>query len=261
MSNPAEEFEENEDVPLLQDMLRFFAASNLSALPYGPITNPLDHSPIWFGYPGSKLANRLDMDLESAAARPVSKGMNLPLFGTFFIMKKATVDGNRYHTAPYNVTCNLWNTSYGLDVGFKSGDQSTEIRELRRLEPKHISANTDRSVDDYTLEDRAYAVYAIALFNMLETYIDATKGGIFGVESQVLRTSLGTCPELSSIISEETAHSEAYMCRNRTVFRAVEDLSLNFTLSPWRHPHCPPIPPSPQRSLAQSIDILTTGRT
>lgn len=149
-------------------------------------------------------------------------------------------------TKKYDIPCMLWNTSYTVLFSSAGAEQSTSITRMERTEEVHI--NGSMSAINFTLSQRAYKGYSEAFMELLTgsispaegIYRDYSKSGESSsyTESscnkgpkELLSTTLAYCPEFDPLYNGTGRRENPTMCRNGTLLKAIEDLSLNVTLS------------------------------
>lgn len=136
-------------------------------------------------------------------------------------------------TKGQNLTCNLWNTTYHVLFNFTATEQSTTITHLNKTAAVHVTPGDVPTA--YTASQVAYSGYSAAIRSILAVQIGISAMGTNNnPEAFLLKTSLASCPELMATLGDASDYidtSQAYMCRNASIARAIEDLSHNFTLS------------------------------
>lgn len=136
-------------------------------------------------------------------------------------------------TKGQNLTCNLWNTTYHVLFNFTATEQSTTITHLNKTAAVHVTPGDVPTA--YTDSQVAYSGYSAAIRSILAVQIGISAMGTNNnPEAFLLKTSLASCPELMATLGDASDYidtSQAYMCRNASIARAIEDLSHNFTLS------------------------------
>ncbi|KAL4997220.1 hypothetical protein BDV10DRAFT_170108 [Aspergillus recurvatus] len=148
-------------------------------------------------------------------------------------------------TQPTELVCQLWNTSYVVDLHF---DES--VQTLTPLSIDHVAySNWSENAGSVSLiQDGGPTVnggfyVTHMLFSSLikgETLIGSTGAVWENMTSQttlarmsIAQTGLFACPEMwnTSAYAYSYGNVSTTSCRNRTLARAIEDLSHNFTYS------------------------------
>ncbi|KAL4990467.1 hypothetical protein BDW68DRAFT_154285 [Aspergillus falconensis] len=147
-------------------------------------------------------------------------------------------------TQPTELVCQLWNTSYVVDLHFDEGVQTLTPISIDHVAYSNWSADAgsaslilDRGP---TVNGGFYVIHL--LFSSLiqgETLIGSTGAVWENMTSQtaltrmsIAQTGLFVCPEMWNISGYGYPYGSnvsAASCRNRTLARAIEDLSHNFT--------------------------------
>jgi hypothetical protein len=153
-------------------------------------------------------------------------------------------------TSNENFICTLGNGTRTAHFDFEDGVQTVSYGELQDFEPVFAprrlmltknEGNLTVSVDvDYQVH--SYMSVYLSLQNMLSGNITmwipwtSTQAPFLTDESFVLRTGLDACDLVknntwSQNYTNTLFEKPDYMCRNRSLARAIEDLAANATLS------------------------------
>ncbi|KXG45554.1 uncharacterized protein PGRI_033210 [Penicillium griseofulvum] len=155
-------------------------------------------------------------------------------------------------TQPTELVCQLWNTSYVVNLNFTNG-----IRTLTPISTKHVARSNwdgrsgELTTTDFPLESDVNGGFYLThlLFSDLlrSTMIISSIGSLTTFLTSTLRatnwesptrsiqqTGLFACPDVWNSTDYNLlrlATPESALCRNKTLARAIEDLSHNFTYS------------------------------
>ncbi|PKX88316.1 uncharacterized protein P174DRAFT_465245 [Aspergillus novofumigatus IBT 16806] len=152
-------------------------------------------------------------------------------------------------TQPTEIVCQLWNTSYVVDMHFTNG-----IQTLTPISVDHIAyANWNESAAinfaapsysevDPTVNAGFYIIQMILSGLLQGELVQSKRAGVYQdktvassttyTDTSLAYTSLFACPELWNTSSYYYKHgndSTKTSCRNGTLAQAIEDLSHNFT--------------------------------
>ncbi|KAL4926437.1 uncharacterized protein BDV17DRAFT_293646 [Aspergillus undulatus] len=151
---------------------------------------------------------------------------------------------NRNASEPTEIVCQLWNTSYVVDLRFTNGIQTLTPISVEHLAP----ANWSSRDGTYTLlESRSEANAGFHVTHLLFSgLIQGTIRNSVSLELSesksseapfttlsITQTGLFGCPEMWNISSSgfDNTLPSSTPCRNGTFARTLEDLSHNFTYS------------------------------
>ncbi|CAG8909080.1 unnamed protein product [Penicillium egyptiacum] len=150
-------------------------------------------------------------------------------------------------TQPTELVCQLWNTSYVVALNFTNGIRTLIPVSTELVAPANWSSNAGSHITIQKQEPTVNGGYYVTnmLFSGLiqRTLVLSASGelgnflpsGLPFTTMSIMQTGLFACPELwnSSYyqgLGIEGDRSTAF-CRNKTLARALEDLSHNFTYS------------------------------
>jgi hypothetical protein len=158
------------------------------------------------------------------------------LNNTLLIAAKEYRDSLTDKSTETSLVCRLWNTSYVLDVSFNNTIQALIPISTELVAPCNWSSSTGTSAftDLYPNRPESLGGYYIThlLFSSLieGTLSIGSTGALIGEATRLMQSSIFECPELLSSSKYTVASRVANpICRNRTLARALEDLSRNFT--------------------------------
>ncbi|KAJ5158985.1 uncharacterized protein N7500_008636 [Penicillium coprophilum] len=155
-------------------------------------------------------------------------------------------------TQPTELVCQLWNTSYVVNLNFTNG-----VRSLTPVSTKQVApANWDSRAGSYTsLEPQGpgvnggfYLTHLLFSRIMQSTLYISSVGTLESVltssipddtltftQLSIMQSGLFACPELWNSSEYKSMlmgfDDSTTLCRNKTLARAIEDLSHNFTYS------------------------------
>lgn len=133
--------------------------------------------------------------------------------------------------------CKLWNTSYVLDISFNDTVQALVPISTELVAPCDWGWSADQS---FTTQDPNYPQSIGGYYITHLLFSSLIKGSLIlgstlelaGDATQIMQSGLFECPELlnsSQLVQYRSTASPT--CRNKTLARALEDLSRNFTYS------------------------------
>lgn len=150
----------------------------------------------------------------------------------------------RHGDNAYNIGCTLRNSLYHVQFNSSGANQSTAITSLAKQDLASIMPDNDLSggYEDrkvtWSANHHAFGGYWFAISGMLNNRLVCKEPT---TESFLAKSVLMSCPELGQIHSvlynylnqshKIAQDSQPELCRNKTVIRAIEDLSHNLTLS------------------------------
>lgn len=133
-----------------------------------------------------------------------------------------------------SLVCKLWNTSYVLDVSLNDTIQTLFPVSTDLVAPCDWSPNV-AIYSALSVETDSLGGYYIThlLFSSLikGTLVIAGTGALMGNATQLMQSGLFECPELLNSDPYQVKSIASPTCRNKTLGRALEDLSRNFTYS------------------------------
>jgi hypothetical protein len=146
---------------------------------------------------------------------------------------------------PTELVCQLWNTSYVVGLSFNDG-----IQTLTPISVDHVAysnwtagAGSSSLLEDIgpTVNGGFYVVHMLFSGLIQGDWLTGSTGSVAeNITSQtaftklsIAQTGLFACPEMWNTSQYDYLHgdSSTTSCRNRTLARAIEDLSQNFTYS------------------------------
>jgi hypothetical protein len=158
------------------------------------------------------------------------------------------------NTANNSIVCTLGNATRTAQFEDVNGEQTVRYGDLQDFEPVFVPRNgyLQNSSDPYThlpVNMQLYTYMAVyqGLANMLIGNVTIVLGNnyqqIYERSNNVLITGLQACDEFSNNYwvqnyptNKYVFTAPPYMCRNRTLSRAIEDLSANITISMLSNP-------------------------
>ncbi|KAJ5436849.1 hypothetical protein N7445_007734 [Penicillium cf. griseofulvum] len=210
-----------------------------SSMNYGSLQNAWDHQV-------ANTSNKFPVVYSAA----VSTALN----NTIFVFATGSNPlWNDNATQPTELVCQLWNTSYVVDLHFTNG-----IRTLTPISTKHVArANWDERSGELTttnlsplasdvnggfylthllFSDLLKSTMLISSIGSLTTILTSTlQSSNWGSPTRsIQQTGLFSCPDVwnsTDYIGLRLAPLSTTLCRNKTLARAIEDLSHNFTYS------------------------------
>ncbi|KAE8166070.1 hypothetical protein BDV40DRAFT_308068 [Aspergillus tamarii] len=153
-------------------------------------------------------------------------------------------------TQPTELVCQLWNTSYVVDMHFTNG-----IQTLTPISVDHVayanwskgeatsSAAPSYSELDPTVNAGFYIMHMILSGLLQGELVQSKRAGVWEnktvassttyTDTSLAYTGLFACPELwnTSSYYYKNGNDSTTLCRNGTLAQAIEDLSHNFTYS------------------------------
>ncbi|CAG8416426.1 unnamed protein product [Penicillium salamii] len=135
-----------------------------------------------------------------------------------------------------SLVCKLWNTSYVLDVSFNDTIQSLVPVSTDLVAPCDWNSGTaiysGLSLDQQESLGGYYITHLLFSSLIKGTLRINPSGELMGDATRLMQSGLFECPELLDSDSYPQVKSTASpTCRNKTLGRALEDLSRNFTYS------------------------------
>ncbi|CAI7641693.1 unnamed protein product [Penicillium glandicola] len=154
---------------------------------------------------------------------------------------------NENATQPTELVCQLWNTSYVVEQHFINGVRTLTPISTELLAP----ANWSSEAGSYsTIEDEepsvngGYYVTHMLFSGLIQRTLVISASGELGnflpstlpfTTMSIMQTGLFACPELWNSSNYQNlgiaGDESTTLCRNKTLARAIEDLSHNFTYS------------------------------
>lgn len=156
---------------------------------------------------------------------------------------------NTNTTQPTELVCQLWNTSYTVNLTFTNGIRTLTPISTNPLTPANWSSTAAMSVllpdhQDTPANGGYYVIHKLFSGLIKHNIVIGSTGSLLDDSSSavlatsplsVTQTGLWSCPESwNSSDYMESDVSRSYstaLCRNKTLARALEDLSHNFTYS------------------------------
>ncbi|RDW86627.1 uncharacterized protein DSM5745_03269 [Aspergillus mulundensis] len=150
-------------------------------------------------------------------------------------------------TQPTELVCQLWNTSYVVSLNFSDGVQA--LTPISTTPSAFANWSTEEATESaYKNKERVNAGFHIVSMLFQDLLHRQLKTGATGSLRQevtghrsaqssisITQTGLFSCPDLWNSSTYEDAQvtktRDATRCRNKTLARAIEDLSHNFTYS------------------------------
>lgn len=173
------------------------------------------------------------------------------LNNTLFI--SATGSNPLWHdnaTQPTELVCQLWNTSYVVDMHFTNGIQTLTPLSIDHVayanwskEAASSSAAPSYSESNSTVNAGFYVIQMILSGLLQGELVQSKRAGLWEnktvassttyTDTSLADTGLFSCPELwnTSSYYYKYGNEPTTSCRNRTLAQAIEDLSHNFTYS------------------------------
>lgn len=158
-----------------------------------------------------------------------------PLNNTLFVYAAgANPLSNDNTTQPTKLLCQLWNTSYVVDLNFTNG--------VRALTPISTTLVATIPPHDPAVNGGYYVTHMLFSGLIQRTLVNSASGSLGDFlpsgllfSMSIMQTGLFSCPELWNSSNHETirilGNQSTTQCRNKTLARALEDLSHNFTYS------------------------------
>jgi hypothetical protein len=148
---------------------------------------------------------------------------------------QSLLSGNSTETT--SLVCQLWNTSYVLGVYFNDTIQTLVPISTELVAP----ANWDSSTGQYSVVEPTgpeaaggYYITHLLFSSLIEGSLNiGSRGALMGDATLLMQSGLFDCPELWNISDYimPGVLDDGSTCRNKTLARALEDLSRNFTYS------------------------------
>jgi hypothetical protein len=157
---------------------------------------------------------------------------------------------NTNASQPTELVCQLWNTSYTANLTFTNGVRTLTPISTDLLAPANWSSTAAMSVllDDHhdpAVNGGYYIIHKLFSGLIKHSIVIGSTGSLFDASPSttvlatsplsVTQTSLWACPELWNssdyTILNPASEKSTVLCRNKTLARALEDLSHNFTYS------------------------------
>ncbi|KAJ5383175.1 hypothetical protein N7517_001086 [Penicillium concentricum] len=182
-----------------------------------------------------------------------SGAVSTALNNTFFVYATgANPLWNDNATQPTELVCQLWNTSYVVDLKFTNGirsltpvstkhvapaNWSSRSGSLTTLGPQGPTVNGGFYITHLLFSDIIQSTMIISAVGSLETILTSSmqSAQMTFTQISVMQTSLFGCPELWNSSDYKmmvpAVDQSTTLCRNKTLARAIEDLSHNFTYS------------------------------
>ncbi|EAW09041.1 uncharacterized protein ACLA_077880 [Aspergillus clavatus NRRL 1] len=155
--------------------------------------------------------------------------------------------GSDNATQPAELVCQLWNTSYVVDQRFTNGARALTPISTELVAP----ANWSSRAGSYALIERldpavngGYYVMHMLFSGLIQRTLTISASGGLGsfrpsglssTSMSIMQTGLFACPELWNSTNYQllgiAGGQSTVHCRNKTLARAIEDLSHNFTYS------------------------------
>ncbi|RDW60438.1 uncharacterized protein DSM5745_10896 [Aspergillus mulundensis] len=170
------------------------------------------------------------------------------LNNTFFIWASgANLLWNDNATQPTELVCQLWNTSYVVDMTF-----TNSIQTLTPISAEHVApANWSREEGSNSLLNKNLRAPEVnpGFFTVHLLFSGLIQGTLYASVSMeltenktsssmtpfttmsIVQSGLFACPDMWNTSAYVYGNDETTLCRNRTLARAIEDLSHNFTYS------------------------------
>ncbi|KAJ5494550.1 hypothetical protein N7463_010637 [Penicillium fimorum] len=175
------------------------------------------------------------------------------LNNTFFVYATgANSLWNENATQPTELVCQLWNTSYVVDLNFANAIQTLTPVSTEYVAPANWSSragslatiNTQGSTE---VNGGFYLTHLLFSAIMESTILISSAGSVntvltsslsstwISTQISIMQTGLFACPEVWNStqysVMDLNIEQSATLCRNKTLARAIEDLSHNFTYS------------------------------
>ncbi|KAF3401870.1 hypothetical protein F1880_009736 [Penicillium rolfsii] len=156
---------------------------------------------------------------------------------------------NTNTTQPTELVCQLWNTSYTVHQTFTNGVRTLTPISTTPLTPANWSSMAGKSVllpghQDTSANGGYYVIHQLfsglikhnIVIGSTGSVLDASPSSVLATSPlSVTQTGLWSCPEIwnsSDYLGLSLSRSNpTVLCRNKTLARALEDLSHNFTYS------------------------------
>lgn len=150
-------------------------------------------------------------------------------------------------TSNDSIVCTLGNATRTAQFSFVDGTQTVRYGELQDFEPVFVPKNGNLQINSSTsrvglVNDEVYSYMAV--FQSLAAKLIGSVTILLGTgpgayqTSSILLTGLSACEEFSDNLWTQDYpdyqyifNEPAYTCRNKTVAKAIEDLSANITIS------------------------------
>ncbi|KAJ5951220.1 uncharacterized protein N7479_009633 [Penicillium vulpinum] len=154
---------------------------------------------------------------------------------------------NENATQPTELVCQLWNTSYVVDMQFINGVHSLTPVSTELVAPSNWSSSSGSystfRTQDPTVNGGYYVMHMLFSGLVQRTMSLSATGSLsnflpsnlpFNTMS-IMQTGLFSCPDLWNGTNYQmfvlSGNQSTTLCRNKTLARAIEDLSHNFTYS------------------------------
>lgn len=158
---------------------------------------------------------------------------------------------NTNATQPTELVCQLWNTSYTANLTFTNGIRTLTPISTKPLTPANWDSGDGTSVllpgyNNTGANGGYYVIHQLFSGLIKHNIIIGSTGSVFDDSPSsvlassplsVTQTGLWSCPEIWNrtdwqyLVSILSPNNSTALCRNKTLARALEDLSHNFTYS------------------------------
>lgn len=133
------------------------------------------------------------------------------------------------------LVCQLYNTSYEVNMRFDNGIQSITPRSIRYLHLQDWDEGTgsNSALDKKPAIAASYITYLLFQDFLVGKLTIGVSGGLSVTGTSLMKTGLAGCAEIKDTVttSQGILGFNPGICRNKTLGRAIEDLSSNFTYS------------------------------
>ncbi|KAL4908141.1 hypothetical protein BDW74DRAFT_97561 [Aspergillus multicolor] len=169
------------------------------------------------------------------------------LNNTLFIWASgANLMWNDNTTQPTELVCQLWNTSYVVDMSFANSVQTLTPISTEHVAPANWSSS-EGSLSLLNKNNRApevnpgfYTTHLLfsgliqgTLYSSVSLELTENKTSSMTpfTTMSIVQSGLFACPDMWNTSAYVYGNDETSLCRNKTLARAIEDLSHNFTYS------------------------------